>query len=414
MCGFVHLCRFAIPTESKCRWAVRLFTYWQNFRNQQAETRPELDISPIRVGLLDMTKDELCFSLSRFICEIRKKNTKDYPAESLYDIIICIQLHLEMHGREFKLLDDPAFIQLKHTLDNTMKEHAKAGLTVKRRQAQPISRSEEEDMWSRGILGSESPSQLLETLVYVFGLNFALRAAQEHRNLRWKTPESESQIQVHTASNGKRFLRYTEDTSKTRQGGLRHRKLEPKVVNSYENTEKPERCIVRLYEKYVSHCPKVRGDALYLRPLKSPVGQVWYGKQPVGINKLSTVVKRLCGAAGLKGHRTNHSLRATAASRLYACEFDEQLIAETTGHRSNSVRKYKRTNEDLQQKASYALQGIEGIDGISGTGAGAKKSRTVAPATCTTLDADNNNVTVHVTCNINVPQDRSQDRSQER
>lgn len=34
---------------------------------------------------------------------------------------------------------------------------------------------------------------------------------------------------------------------------------------------------------------------------------------------------------------TNHSLRATAATRLYAAGVDEQLIAEKTGHRSSTV-----------------------------------------------------------------------------
>lgn len=194
--------------------------------------------------------------MNRFVCEIKKQNGKDYPAETLYELIITIQLFLEMNGRQMKLLDDPAFCQLKHTLDNTMKEHAKAGLTVKRRQAQPITVAEQEDMWNRGILGSDTPSKLLDTLVYMFGLNFALRAAQEHRNLRCDTPECESQIQIHTGDNGKRFVRYTEDTSKTRQGGINHRKITPKVVNAYENTSHPERCIVRLYEKYMSHCPQ--------------------------------------------------------------------------------------------------------------------------------------------------------------
>lgn len=207
-------------------------------------------------------------------------------------------------------------------------------------------------MWNRGILGSKTPSELLDTLVYLFGLNLALRAAQEHHNLRCGNPACISQIQVQTSRTGKRFLRYTEDTSETRQGGLAHRKLAPKVVNAYENAEQPKRCTVRLYEKYISHCPKVRTDAFYLRPLKSPISNVWYGKQPVGINKLSTVVKRLCSAAGLEGYRTSHSLRATAATRLYANEFDEQLIAETTGHRSNSIRSYKGTNESQQEKVS--------------------------------------------------------------
>lgn len=58
---------------------------------------------------------------------------------------------------------------------------------------------------------------------------------------------------------------------------------------------------------------------------------------------------RLCKDAGFSGFYTNHSLRATAATRLYEAGVDEQLICEKTGHRSNAIRGYKRTS-DLQQK----------------------------------------------------------------
>ena len=54
------------------------------------------------------------------------------------------------------------------------------------------------------------------------------------------------------------------------------------------------------------------------------------------------VVKKMCSEAGFEGRFTNHSLRATAATRLYAAGGDEQLITEKAGHRSSSVRAYKR------------------------------------------------------------------------
>ncbi len=56
---------------------------------------------------------------------------------------------------------------------------------------------------------------------------------------------------------------------------------------------------------------------------------------------LDQTVARLCSAASIKVYRTNHSLRATAATRLYSAGVDEQMIMETTGHRSlEGVRSY--------------------------------------------------------------------------
>ena len=45
------------------------------------------------------------------------------------------------------------------------------------------------------------------------------------------------------------------------------------------------------------------------------------------------VVKKMCSEVGFEGQSvTNHSLRATAATRRFAAGVDEQLIAEKTRH----------------------------------------------------------------------------------
>ena len=71
---------------------------------------------------------------------------------------------------------------------------------------------------------------------------------------------------------------------------------------------------------------------------------------------LSATVARMCKAAEIPGFRTNHSLRATTATRLYQAGVDEQLIMERTGHHSiDGVRNYKRTNAEQQENLSDIL-----------------------------------------------------------
>ena len=49
----------------------------------------------------------------------------------------------------------------------------------------------------------------------------------------------------------------------------------------------------------------------------------------------------MCKEAGIQGRKTNHSLRATTAARLFQAGLDEQLIMERTGHHStDGVRSY--------------------------------------------------------------------------
>lgn len=49
-------------------------------------------------------------------------------------------------------------------------------------------------------------------------------------------------------------------------------------------------------------------------------------------------MKRLCAAGGITGRKTNHSLRATAATRMFQKNVDEQLIMKVTGHQSKGIQ----------------------------------------------------------------------------
>ncbi|XP_022095871.1 zinc finger MYM-type protein 2-like [Acanthaster planci] len=178
----------------------------------------------------------------RFICEVKKKNGKDYPGETLLELVICVQLYFELKGKSYKFLSDPDFLQLRNTLDGLMKELAKAGFGICHKRAKEITVKEDDSLWQKSVFGSYNPTQLLNTLVYLIGLNFTLRGGQEHRNLRWKS----AQLQIQCDNNGDKFLRYTEDAYKTSQGGLQHRHLQPKVVDAHKKEDR-ERCVVTLF-----------------------------------------------------------------------------------------------------------------------------------------------------------------------
>ena len=80
----------------------------------------------------------------------------------------------------------------------------------------------------------------------------------------------------------------------------------------------------------------------------------------VAHNILAGTVKRLCQEAGLTGHFTNHSLRPTAATRLFEADVDEQLIMLRTGHsRTSGVKSYRRFGEKLKSVPSDVLNGTK-------------------------------------------------------
>ena len=145
------------------------------------------------------------------------------------------------------------------------------------------------------------------------------------------------------------YFLYVEDMSKNNQFGLKRRKFLPKFVKQFSNESNPDRCFTRLFKLYNSVCPVDRPNvAFYLKPLTvKRADGCWFSKQPLGHNILANMVKRMCSSAGIHGYKTNHSLRATSASRLYHKGVDEQLIMERTGHHSlEGIRSYKRTSTE--------------------------------------------------------------------
>ena len=96
-------------------------------------------------------------------------------------------------------------------------------------------------------MGDDSPQALLATMLFMCGTYFALRSGQEHRALRFRP----SQIELVEREGARSFLRYTEDISKNHQGGLKGRKVKPKVVTHHANEETPSRYFVNLYKTCV-------------------------------------------------------------------------------------------------------------------------------------------------------------------
>ena len=189
------------------------------------------------------------------------------------------------------------------------------------------------------------------------GLHCALRAGKEHRSLRSIPFDSQFQW-IYDKVQGVHFIRYTEDIGlKTNKGGLKHRQVEAKSVDVYPvcNSYK---CPVRIIGCYMSLLPQNRTtNAFYLQPLRNYTPTCWYQDSPVGVNRLQKTVKIIAQKGGLPGYYTNHSLRATAATRLYHNNCDEQLIQEITGHRSVAVRSYKRTCQEQRRVASNCVSG---------------------------------------------------------
>ena len=216
---------------------------------------------------------------------------------------------------------------------------------------------DEEKFWETGALGTETPEKLLHTVFYLNGKNFLLRGGEEHYNLKIS--------QMQRFENPPRY-EYTELVSKNRAGGLASYRLKNKVVPVFQDESLGKQCHVYVLDLYLSKIPSSARaqDVFYLRP--KPVNMEddnpWYSSQRIGRNRISQLMKTICSVSGVQNKYTNHSLRATGATRLFQSGTPENVIMERSGHRStDGVRQYERVSQDQHIAAQAILTARDGF-----------------------------------------------------
>lgn len=243
----------------------------------------------------------------------------------------------------------------RKVLDAEMREGTREGLSTKckKPERREITAEEEEMMWAKGVLGTETAECLLHTIYFYNGKMFGLRAA-EHRQLRFHNIRVENNHVV-----------FDESYSKTFHGGLNDLKYQPRVVKHF--CHKPgvehDRCLVYIYKMYLRKNQKLAEniEAFYFRPHRN--SKVFdYEGVAIGINTLNKILpEKLCARAGLT-RKTAHSLRVTCATNLFQSGAEEKVIRERTGHKSNALPRYEHPTEKQLEKASTALGPVKSYE----------------------------------------------------
>ena len=216
-------------SESKMNWGARAYNDWRDYKLETFK----YDYGIYNADLCDLeslTKENFEYSMCRFIPEVTKqKGSGPYPGKSLYQMVVAIQKYLNINKVMWHLADKKGteFLELRNVLDNVMKERSEMGVGMVKKQAEYISYEFEEELWEKNILGEDTPDKLRDTVLFLIGINIALRGVDEHYLLCRDMPDRPSQLSFKRDSQGIRCLVYTEDTcTKSNNGGLDHMRRE--------------------------------------------------------------------------------------------------------------------------------------------------------------------------------------------
>jgi hypothetical protein len=285
--------------------------------------------------------------------EAKKSDGSFYPPSSLRSLVCGLNRVLQKNRAPFSVVDknDHRFRDLIKTLDSLSSDLHRQGVGAVKHSAKVIDPNHEDVFWREGLLGYSTPKVLQRTVFFYVGLNFVLRGVQEQHDL---VPLQFTRVpQDRTVYDPSVYYEYVEFVSKNNQHRFKDINMKNKNVRAYALPGN-ERCIVRLLDTYLAMLPPDCAY-LYMRPLEKFPSR----SKKRAVTKrvgIKGVLPELSEKSGVGVHYTNHSLRATAITRMFNSGVPEKVIAENSGHRSTkALRCYERTSEDLQQAVTKVI-----------------------------------------------------------
>ena len=325
------------------------------FLKSKGETRDINHIPPRELN------DIICM----FLLSVRRKDGSEYEPSSLRGMITSIDRHLKENYYPTTITNGDEFYKTRSVLTTKQKSLKKQGKGNKPNAASPLNDEQVELLWENGQFGSSKPESILNTLWFYNTAGFGLRGVDEHRQMTY------GDVSLKTDADGLDYLEFSERSTKTRQGGdtTNLRQVKPKI---WENTSNKGRCPVSVFKKYMQLRPADycnENDPFYIasNPRSTsenfkPATDYWFKKQPIGVNKLGTFMKRMsatlpgCDAKKL----SNHSARKYLIQKLVDNEVPPTDIIQISGHKNvNSVNAYSHINEKKHKRISAMITNNE-------------------------------------------------------
>ena len=339
-------------TRKKTRQDISLIV---SFIASERQTNESFEIE-------QLSPEELDGHLSKFLLAVRKKNGDEFEPTTLRGFLSSVERYLKKRRYRESILTGQHFATTRDTLKSKQKELKRKGKGNKPREASCLTQQEIDTLYEKGAMGLNSPQALVNSIWFNNCMHFGLRGGKEQRDLKW------GDITLKTDSRGKEYLEYsTERQTKTRPGDnpANTRSVKPRM---YENLDvPPERNPVYLYKFFKAKRPEntLNVDSpFYLSVNHTSTSKYsfsetkWFKPQPMGVNKLNSLMKDCAETAkvGLDKRIANHSARKTLVQTLQDKNVPPTQIIQVTGHKNlQSVNNYSTLREKQQEDISTIL-----------------------------------------------------------
>lgn len=351
----------AVPkkTRQSNDWAMGVWREWAKYRNAQPATVLEPGF-PIPENVALLSNELLDYWGQRFILEVRRKDGKVYPPNTLVQITSAIQRYLRTEcGRpDVSLMksDCVEFSGYRTALDTRMKELHADGVGVTVNSSEPVLKKEELKFWDTGVFNLETSEGLSNAVFFYNGKLFGFRGHQEHIDAK-----AEQFLISVNLENGVRYVKYTPHSRKNSQGGLKNRRVNRDPIVHYEQNDR-DTSLVELYVKYLSLIPSV--GTLYKKPMpgRDENNNPKFSSGNIPQSMIKSMVKRFYDEAGIdtEGRKiTNHSARVTMCTALYNDKFSDKAVMSRSKHSSNAVHQYQREQFSILNDISNCLEPFE-------------------------------------------------------
>ena len=293
-----------------------------------------------------MSEEELDESLRRFYAEARTKTGEEYSRSSLLGFRNSVERHFNANNRSVKITRNPAFSRSNKMLESKLKALRREGKENVQHKA-VIESADLIKINNSPFMSPHTPDGLLRKVWFYVTLYWCRRGCEGQRSLR------RDSFKFAKDADGNDFITMSHDElTKNHLGGFDEKTCEERQTRLYSIGQDGD--AFSCFQLYASKL-NPKQEAFFQKPRSDAKFRfsdaVWYENKPLGVNRLSKIMREISLGAKLSKTYTNHCVRATAITLWSDSCIPARHIMSISGHVSEqSLASYNRRPSTSQLK----------------------------------------------------------------